>query len=45
MNAPDKRGYFGEYGGRYVPEVLVEPLRQLEVAMHSAFADEAFWNE
>ena len=23
---PDARGYFGEFGGRYVPETLVEPV-------------------
>src|ERR1700686_813493 len=42
---PDPRGYFGEFGGRYVPEVLFEPLCRLEAAMHEAFADEAFWAE
>jgi tryptophan synthase beta chain len=26
---PDARGYFGEYGGRYVPETLVAPLDEL----------------
>ena len=40
---PDARGYFGEFGGRYVPEVLMEPLRQLEQAMDEAFADASFW--
>ena len=42
---PDERGYFGDFGGRFVPEVLVEPLRELEAAMHAAFADDAFWAE
>ena len=27
---PDAAGRFGEYGGRYVPETLVHPLRELE---------------
>ena len=45
MHDPDARGYFGEFGGRFVPEVLVEPLTQLETAMRAAFADEAFWTE
>jgi len=44
-HGPDARGYFGEFGGRFVPEVLVEPLRQLEAAMHEAFGDETFWEE
>ena len=26
---PDKRGYFGDYGGRYVPETLVPALADL----------------
>lgn len=30
MNLPDARGYFGSYGGRYVPETLMDALLQLE---------------
>lgn len=45
MHDPDARGYFGEFGGRFVPEVLMQPLRELEAAMHSAFADATFWAE
>ncbi|HEY2867816.1 MAG TPA: tryptophan synthase subunit beta [Pyrinomonadaceae bacterium] len=26
---PDEKGYFGEYGGRFVPETLVAPLDEL----------------
>jgi tryptophan synthase beta subunit len=29
---PDRHGYFGEFGGRYVPETLVEPVEELERA-------------
>ena len=29
---PDARGYFGSYGGRFVPETLVEPVEELERA-------------
>ena len=29
---PDKRGYFGEYGGRFVPETLAPALSELEKA-------------
>jgi tryptophan synthase beta chain len=29
---PDSRGYFGEFGGRFVPETLVEPIEELERA-------------
>jgi tryptophan synthase beta chain len=45
MNKPDARGYFGRFGGKFVPEVLVEALAQLESAMTSAFADPSFWSE
>jgi tryptophan synthase beta chain len=45
MNKPDARGYFGRFGGKFVPEVLVEALVQLEAAMTSAFADPSFWAE
>ncbi|MGA0172330.1 MAG: tryptophan synthase subunit beta [Phycisphaerales bacterium] len=27
---PDARGYFGDFGGRFVPETLVAPLEELE---------------
>ena len=42
---PDHRGYFGEFGGRYVPETLVEPVEELERAYLSAREDEAFHAE
>jgi len=29
LDTPDKAGYFGEYGGRYVPETLMAPLAEL----------------
>ncbi len=45
MGVPDERGYFGNFGGQFVPEVLVEPLNQLERAARDAFADEHFWSE
>lgn len=42
---PNARGYFGAFGGRFVPEVLVAALDELEAAMRAAFADPAFWRE
>ena len=39
---PDQSGHFGRYGGRYVPEILVAPLDQLEAAYNEAQADEGF---
>ncbi len=32
MSAGDVPGRFGEYGGRYVPEVLIAALEELESA-------------
>lgn len=43
MQAPDTRGYFGEFGGRFVPEVLIEPLARLERAFMASLADPDFW--
>ncbi len=42
---PDNRGYFGEYGGRFVPETLVPALDELTAAYTEAKADAAFWAE
>ena len=42
---PDERGYFGDYGGRFVPETLVSALDELEAAYKKAKADAAFWAE
>jgi tryptophan synthase beta chain len=39
---PDHRGYFGEFGGRYVPETLVEPVEELERAYLQVRDDPAF---
>ncbi|HEX3081879.1 MAG TPA: tryptophan synthase subunit beta [Candidatus Saccharimonadia bacterium] len=35
-------GYFGAFGGRYVPEMLVPALEELEAAFDAARADPAF---
>ncbi len=39
---PDDRGHFGPYGGRFVPEALVEALDQLTEAYAAAKADPSF---
>ena len=39
---PDARGRYGPYGGRYVPETLVEPIEELERAYRAAQSDRAF---
>ena len=42
---PDARGYFGEFGGRFVPETLVEPIEELERAYFVARDDPGFQAE
>jgi tryptophan synthase beta chain len=42
---PDARGYFGAFGGRFVPETLVEPVEELERAYFAARDDPAFGAE
>lgn len=42
---PDARGYFGSYGGRFVPDTLVEPLLQLETAYRTLREDPSFLAE
>jgi len=42
---PDAGGHFGPYGGRFVPEVLMAPLEELEKAYLEARADPAFQAE
>ncbi len=44
-SAPDSRGYFGAYGGRYVPDTLMFALEELESAYREAQADPAFQAE
>jgi tryptophan synthase beta chain len=48
MNAqtwPSPDGYFGCYGGRFVPETLMQPLYDLESCYSQAARDPAFWSE
>jgi tryptophan synthase beta chain len=39
---PDARGYYGAYGGRFVPETLVAPIEELTEAYFAVREDEAF---
>lgn len=41
-NFPDKRGYFGAFGGRYVPETLMSALNELEKAYHKIACASSF---
>ena len=45
MKTPDKAGHFGVFGGRYVPETLMAPLKELERAYLSMRKDPLFQKE
>lgn len=45
MQPPDARGYFGAFGGQYVPEVLYQAVRDLEEAVDRAFGNPTFWQQ
>ncbi len=42
---PSERGYFGPFGGRFVPETLVAPIEELERAYREARDDTTFHAE
>ena len=42
---PDTRGWFGDFGGRFVPETLMHALDELTVAYEAAKADPKFQEE
>lgn len=42
---PDRRGYFGIYGGRFVPETLMPALKELEEAFFHSKKDKEFQRE
>jgi len=40
-----RKGYYGQWGGAFIPEVLYETFRELNQAFAEAKADPAFWQE
>ena len=42
---PDERGYYGSFGGRYMPETLMPAVEELALAYHNAKADPEFTRE
>lgn len=42
---PTKEGYYGDFGGKFVPEILIPVLEELEEAYDEAWADDDFQNE
>lgn len=45
MSAPDERGHFGDFGGRFVPEALMPACLELEAAFVEAWGDPTFLEE
>lgn len=41
-NLPDEKGHFGKYGGRFVPETLMQAVKELEDEYERAVKDESF---
>ena len=39
---PDKKGYYGDFGGRFVPETLIYALDELEKEYNKAKQDKNF---
>lgn len=42
MNKP---GYYGQWGGAFIPEVLYETFREINIAYQEIKADPSFWQE
>ena len=45
QQVPDASGHYGAYGGKFVPETLMQPLDELEQAYFEARQDPAFQAE
>ncbi|MCA9896282.1 MAG: tryptophan synthase subunit beta, partial [Anaerolineae bacterium] len=44
-SVPDERGYYGDFGGRFVPETIIPALDELKAAYEEAVNDSAFVEE
>jgi tryptophan synthase beta chain len=42
---PNSHGYFGQFGGKFVPETLMPALGELEAAYKQVKKDPSFWHE
>lgn len=45
MRGPDRKGHFGPYGGKFVPETLMPALKELEEAYNEVRKDDTFQKE
>ncbi|MCL5027738.1 MAG: tryptophan synthase subunit beta [Bacteroidetes bacterium] len=44
-NSPDVNGHFGKFGGKYVPETLITPLKELEETYFQLTKEKNFQDE
>jgi len=42
---PTKEGYFGKFGGKFVPEILIPAIEELETAFDEAWEDASFQDQ
>jgi tryptophan synthase beta subunit len=42
---PGRAGYYGPFGGAFIPEILHETIDELQAAFAAAQADPTFWDE
>ena len=40
---PNTSGYYGDYGGKFIPEILTTTFDELIEAFQAAKADTKFW--
>ena len=45
QDLPDELGRYGDYGGQFVPEILMPAIHQLEIAYKESIEDEDFQSE
>lgn len=45
MKTPNKKGYYGPFGGRFVPETLIPLILELEKFYKKILKDASFWRE
>lgn len=42
---PDRNGFYGQFGGAFIPEILRPVIVELETAFRQAAEEDSFWNE
>ena len=43
--APGREGYYGNYGGCFLPEILHSTIEELQAGFRAAKQDPSFWQE